>query len=164
MWFFWVIWIAGVLMVLTYGAVLMFGAPYFPTLKQPVEEGLDLLGLKSGQVVYDLGCGDGRLLKAAAKRGLRAVGYELNPFVFLYAWFTTLRYGRQVKVRFGNFWSKDLAKADGVFVFLITHFMDRLDTKLASELRPGTLVVSHAFKLPGRKVVRKKGAMLLYEF
>lgn len=164
MWAFWIVWILGVLLVLSYGAVLLFGAPYFPTLKQPVEDSLDLLDMKPGQVVYDLGCGDGRLLKAAARRGLKAVGYELNPFVFLYAWVTCLRWGTRARVRYGNFWKADLSKADGVFVFLITHYMDRLENKLSKELPAGTKVVSHAFKLPGRKALRKKGAMFLYKY
>ncbi len=160
--FFWIIWLIGVLVILAYGAVLFYGAPYFPTLKKPIEDSLDLLDLKPGQVVYDLGCGDGRFLKAAARRGLKAVGYELNPFVWFYAWLTCLRYGRQVKVRWGDFWKADLKNADGVFVFLITHYMQKLDAKLSKELKPGTKIVSHAFQLPGRKAAKKRGAMFLY--
>ena len=69
----------------------LFGAPYFPSLKKPIQAGLDMLDLKPGQVLYDLGCGDGRILKVAAGRGIKCVGYELNPFMFLYSWATTRR-------------------------------------------------------------------------
>src|SRR3989344_8091828 len=95
-WFFWVVWIIGVLLVLAYAFVLPFGAPFLPTFKKQSSEALDLLDLKPGQVFVDLGCGDGRLLELAAARGLRAVGYELNPFLALYACGRTRRYGRRV--------------------------------------------------------------------
>ncbi|HET7529279.1 MAG TPA: hypothetical protein VFJ84_03590, partial [Candidatus Saccharimonadales bacterium] len=82
---FWIIWGLAILLIAAYSFVLLFGAPYFPSLSPHVKAGLDLLDLKKGQTVYDLGCGDGRFLKAAARRGIKSVGYELNPFMFAYA-------------------------------------------------------------------------------
>lgn len=161
---FWVVWLVGLAMVLVYGAVLLFGAPYFPTLKKDVETALDLLDLKPGQVVIDLGCGDGRFLRSAAKRGLVAIGYELNPFMALISWAGTRRYGRRVKVRMYDFWRADLKAADGVFVFLIGHYMKKLDKKLAADAKRGVKVVSHGFKIPGRKAAKKRGAMFLYKY
>ena len=160
--FFWIVWWIGIALVLTYGAILAFGAPYFPTLKKDLPKALALLELKPGQVVYDLGCGDGRFLKIAAKNGLRAVGYELNPFVAAYAWLTTRRYGNRVKVRWGNFWHADLEPADGVFVFLITHYMQQLDDLIMSQPHRNLRVVSHGFKIPNRTPAAKSGAMFLY--
>ena len=60
--FFWIIWSAAILLIMAYGFVLLFGAPYFPSLKPHMEAAFGLLELKKGQLVYDLGCGDGRFL------------------------------------------------------------------------------------------------------
>lgn len=162
-WVFWVVWGIGVLVFLAYGAVLPFGAPFLPTLDKPSTDALDMLELKPGQTFVDLGCGDGRMLEAAAKRGLSAVGYELNPFLFIYAWLRTRRYGRMVKVKFRNFWYADLSHADGIFVFLLDRFMPKLDKMMLRYSKHREVrLVSHAFKIPGKKPVRKKGAMMLY--
>lgn len=149
-------------LILTSGVVLLFGAPYIPTLKKQQATALDLLALKPGQVVYDLGCGDGRFLAAAARRGLRAVGYELNPFMALIAWISTRRYHRQVKVKWGNFWQADIGEADGIFVFLLDRFMPRLDKKIKAEAKAGIKLVSYAFKIPGKKPAATKSALFLY--
>lgn len=125
---------------------------------------LDMLDLKPGQVVYDLGCGDGRFLVAAAKRGLKGIGYELNPFIALIAWINTRRYGSQVKVKWGNFWNADISRADGIFVFLLDRFMLRLDKKIIAEKKGPLVLVSHAFKIPGKKADQTNGALLLYKY
>ncbi len=161
---FWIIWTLAIALVLTSGAVLLFGAPYMPTLKKQQEIALDLLDLKQGQVVYDLGCGDGRFLTAAARRGLKAVGYELNPFIALIAWTSTRRYRRQVKVKWGNFWKANIGEADGIFVFLLDRFMPQLDKKVKAEAKAGIKLVSHAFKIPGKKANLKKSALFLYKY
>lgn len=160
---FWFVLIFGMLLVLAYAAVLPFGAPFLPTRQKESSEALDLLDLRPGQVFIDLGCGDGRLLKMAAARNLTAIGYELNPFLATYAWLSTRRYHRRVHVKWRSFWSADLSKADGVFVFLIGHFMDRLDKLLISSSKDHQIkLVSHAFEIPGKKPVRRKGVLLLY--
>lgn len=162
-WIFWVVWALGLLLVLAYAFVLPFGAPYLPTLKKQSSDALDLLDLKPGQIFVDLGCGDGRLLTLAASRGLHAVGYELNPFLALYAWARTRRHGRRVKVIWGNFWQADLSNTDGVFVFLIGHFMKRLDNLLSQYSTNRQIkLVSHAFKIPGKRPRAKNGALYLY--
>jgi SAM-dependent methyltransferase len=162
--FFWVIWASAILLIFAYGFVLLFGAPYFPSLKPHLKAAFELLELKEGQVVYDLGCGDGRFLKEAARRGYKAVGYELNPFVFAYAWLTTRRYGRQVKVRWGNFWKADISKADAIFVFLLTKYMPQLDEKLSKEGKKGLKLASHTFKIPGKKIAAKNYGVFLYKY
>ncbi|MGH7157161.1 MAG: class I SAM-dependent methyltransferase [Candidatus Saccharimonadales bacterium] len=162
--FFWIIWGVAILLILAYGAVLLFGAPYFPSLKPHIKAALDLLDLKEGQVVYDLGCGDGRFLRAAAKAGYRAVGYELNPFMFLVSWLSTRKYGRQVKVRWGNFWKADISKADAIFIFLLDKYMPRFDEKLQKEAKPGLKLASHTFKIPGKKPVKQNYGVYLYKY
>jgi SAM-dependent methyltransferase len=161
--FFWIVWSVAIVLILAYGFVLLFGAPYFPSLKPHVKAALDLLDLKEGQVVYDLGCGDGRFLKAAAKSGLKAVGYELNPFMFLYSWVTTRKYGRQVKVRWGNFWKADISAADAVFVFLLDKYMGQLDEKI-KDTGKHIRLASHTFKIPGRQPAAKKYGVFLYKY
>ena len=151
--------------VFLFGFVLLFGAPYLPTLSKQQNDALDLLDLKKGQVFYDLGCGDGRLLKTAARRGLKAVGYELNPLLAAYAWLSTVHYRRQVRVVCGNFWKADLSLADGVFVFLIDHHMKRLDRFIRESSRGKKLkIVSHGFMIPGKKPSAKSGAIYLYKY
>lgn len=148
-----------------FGAVLLFGAPYMPTLKSRCRQALKLLDLKPGQTLVDLGCGDGVMLKIAAQNGLKAVGYEINPILAAIAWLRTRRYGRRVKIVPGNFWKADLSGADGIFVFLITHHMKRFDDFMLSQSKSGELkVVSHAFKIPGRKAAKKSGPFFLYHY
>lgn len=160
---FWSAWAIGILLLLAYAASLLLGAPYLPTMKRQREDALDLLDLKPGQVLVDLGSGDGSLLILAAQRGLKAIGYEINPFLWMVSWLRTRRYGDRVKIRFCSFWGADLATADGLFVFLITHHMKRLDRLLGSRRSKKPLkVVSHAFKIPGKKSLKQRGALFLY--
>lgn len=152
------------LLVALFGFVLAFGAPYLPTRRKEAEIALDLLGLKKGQTLYDLGCGDGRVLKLAAKQGFRGVGYELNPLLVLAAKIHTYKYRRQIKIVWGNFWKADVSEADGVFIFLLERFMRKLDRKLQREIRKPVRVVSFAFKIPDRKIEKTKNGMYLYEY
>lgn len=143
--------------------VIIFGAPYVPTLKSQRQTALDLLDLKKGQTLYELGSGDGSLLIEAAERGLRAIGWELNPFLVLIARWRARRWRSQVKVVWGNFWSADFAKADGVFVFQMDRSMKRLEAKIKNDA-PGKKIkiASHAFQIPGKKPLKKQNAVLLY--
>src|SRR3982751_238116 len=99
--------VATVVIIVCFAGVLLFGAPYLPTLKPQIQTALKLADLKSGQTLLELGCGDGKVLIAAAQRGLHVVGYELNPLLFLVAWLRTRRYRKQVRVVWGNFWSRN---------------------------------------------------------
>ncbi len=164
-WFFWAVWSLGILLILAYGLVIPFGAPFLPTLKTQRKEALDLINLKPGQMLIDLGSGDGSILVLAAQRGLRAVGYEINPFLFIYSWLRTRRYGTRVQIKFRSFWRADLSRADGVFVFLITHHMHHLDKLLNNRKGKKPLkVVSNSFQIPGQKVRKKSGPMFLYQY
>lgn len=156
--------LAAIIVVGLFGFVLLFGAPYLPTKRRQTQAALDLLDLKPGQTLFELGCGDGRVLKQAAERGWLAVGYELNPLLAITARLHTWKYRKQVRVVCGNFWAVNLDQADGVFVFLLDKFMKRLDKKMEKELRPGTKLASFAFKIPGKRTVRSKAGIYLYQY
>jgi SAM-dependent methyltransferase len=150
--------------VLFFGFVVFFGAPYLPTMRTQQETALDLMNLKTGQTFYDLGCGDGRMLRAAAARGLVAIGYELNPVLVVVAWLNTLRYRKHIKIRFGNFWKADIKNADGIFVFLIDNKMSRLDRFLQSHCKKPLKLASYAFQIPGKTEDAKRAGVYLYSY
>lgn len=153
--------------------VLLFGAPYLPTLGKQVAIALELAELRPGQTLLELGCGDGKVLVAAARRGVRAVGYELNPLLVAVAWARTRRYRGLVSVRWGNFWQAKWPETDVIFVFGLQRIMNRLNTKIEQSLTQAVnsatnerrvKLVSFAFKVPGRKAIASKGGVYLYEY
>lgn len=131
---------------------MIAGAPFVPTEMEQVERMLKAANLKPGMKVYDLGSGDGRLVHKAAKQyGAIAVGYEFSPLVWLWAKFLSIFWRSKAKLRFGNFWKKDLSDADVIFCYLLNHSMNRMETYLLPQLKPGALIVSHAFQIKGLK-------------
>lgn len=159
MWLFWLFFIV----VIFFGFVLIYGAPYVPTHTNQAKLALDMLDLKKGQIFYELGCGDGKVLIMASKKGCQVVGYELNPILYLFTKIRTMKY-ESISVKYGNFWVKDLSKADAVFVFLLDRFMTKLDTKLSSELKSGAKLASYTFKIPGKKPALQKEGVFIYYY
>lgn len=135
--------------------------PFVPTLMSDVRTMIDFAGIKKGDKVYDLGCGDGRLLLAAADKGATAIGYELSAPTLLLAKFRT--YGREnIHALYGDFWKKDLGDADVVFSYLLLGAMAEFEKKIWPTLKPGCRVVSHAFSMPTIKPVKREGRVILY--
>jgi SAM-dependent methyltransferase len=143
---------------------IFFGAPYLPILAPERDKLLDLVDLKPGQTILDLGCGDGTLLLAAARRGIRGVGYEISPFWWLVATLRTRRYRKLVTIQLANYWQRDWPKADAIYIFLITRFMTKATTEFARRLDYPVMVASYGFALPEVPVVRLEGAIYLYKY
>ena len=142
-----------------------FGAPFLPTLNKRVEDGLDLLDLKEGQTMLELGCGDGRLLKAAAHRGIKSVGYELNPVLVIYAKIICWRQRDLITIHWGNYWEKEWPPSDGMYVFLLQPFMSRLHTKVVQYANKKPYkVVSFAYTMTEKTPTKELNGMMLYEF
>ena len=136
--------------------VFFHGIPWQPTDMKRVRRMLEMAEVKPDEVVYDLGCGDGRIIICAAREfGARAVGVELNPWLYFLAlvrvWIRGL--SRRVKVIFGNLHQVDLKEADVVTIFLYSHVNDLLQEKFQRELKPGARIVSYVWVLKNWKPV-----------
>lgn len=149
------------LLVLAFGGVLLRGAPYVPTLDAQARAALELLDLKPGQTLLELGSGDGKVLIVAAQAGLNIVGVELNPFLVAVSWLRTRRYRKQVRIIWGDFWRVTWPECDGVFAFLLDRFMPKLDKRMQKVQKP---LVSFAFKIPGRKTDAERSGVYLYKY
>lgn len=152
------------LLAIGFGIAAVTGAPYVPAFTKDVEQLLKNLGKGNGKLLVDLGCGDGKVLIMAANMGYQAIGYEINPILWLIAKWRTRKQRQQISVRFGNFWSKDLSNADVVFVFLIDRYMKKLEVKLKRELKKSAVVVSYVFRLPRKKPYQTTKNAAIYRF
>ncbi len=135
----------------------MYDAPFVPSPEVVVRRMLQLAEVKPGEVVYDLGCGDGRVLIIAAREfGARAVGIEIRKDLYEQCIKKIKELGLEdrVKVIHGNFFEVDISEADVVFLYLLTSVNERLRPKLEKELKPGARVVSHDFEVLGWKPVK----------
>jgi 16S rRNA A1518/A1519 N6-dimethyltransferase RsmA/KsgA/DIM1 with predicted DNA glycosylase/AP lyase activity len=151
--------------ILIFGFVTLFGAPYLPTLRNQTEIALDLLEVKEGMTILELGSGDGSVALAAAKRGAIVTGYELNPILVVVSRLRCVNYRSRVKIIWGNYWAKDWPITDGIFVFLLDRYMKKLDTKIIQQYKGKHVkLVSFAFEIPNKKPVKKKSGMFLYKY
>lgn len=141
--------------------MLQMAPPFVPTAPKVLEAMLRLARIKKGDRVYDLGCGDGRLLIAAAEQGATAIGYELSVPVFLLATFRTWKYP-SITVRYGNFWKKDYRDADVILCYLLPAKMIQFEQEIWPLLKPGCRVVSHAFAMPIVQPDEKDGRAMVY--
>jgi SAM-dependent methyltransferase len=141
------------------------GAPWVPTSRQVICRMLEMAELRPGEVVYDLGCGDGRVLITAARSfGARAIGVEVDLFRYLWSVFAVTLRGlwSRVKVIRGDLFSVDLGEADVIFTFLLQDTNERLKDKLRRELRPGTRIISNIFSFPGLPLIAADEELHLY--
>ena len=152
------------IVLMSFGVVLLFGAPYLPTLTPQVSIALELSHLKAGATLLELGCGDGKVLIAAAQQGISVVGYELNPILVCVAWIRTRKYKSHVRIIWGNFWSKSWPPTDAIFVFLLPKYMPKLDKKCMRYTYRPVKLVSFAFEIPNKKPTREKAGVFLYSY
>jgi SAM-dependent methyltransferase len=124
--------------------------PYVPTPERVVEEMLKMAAVKADDVVYDLGCGDGRIVITAARQfGARGVGVDIDPERIRESNANARTAGVTHRVRFvqQDLFKTNLRQATVVTLYLLPEVNLRLRPKLLRELRPGTRVVSHDFDM-----------------
>jgi SAM-dependent methyltransferase len=133
--------------------------PYVPTPQEIVRSMLKLADVHKGDVVIDLGCGDGRIVVAAASEfGARGIGYDLNPERIREANENAAKAGVQDRVRFveKNLFDADIREATVVTLYLLPNVNLKLKPRLLAELKPGTRIVSHSFDMgdwtPDKKI------------
>jgi len=162
------------LIIQLFFAVLIFfltlafitGAPFVPSSDKTARKMIEFAEIKPGLKIYDLGSGDGKLLMASAQRGAKAVGFEINPMIVLYASLRGFfsRYRPLVRTLWKNFWKADFHDADAVFVYLLPWRMKELEQKLLKELRPNTKIISNSFIFPNIPCIKKDTEAHVYLF
>lgn len=156
------------ILILTAAIAGISAAPWLPTKPSQRKRLLDRLPLRGNETVYDLGCGDGSLLFALAKKypGVRAVGVDISILPLM------IGLGRKacrpypnVRLRFANLFTTDVRDADVVFIFLLSKAYPRLKAKFAAELRDNARVVVEAWPLPDltpAETLRDDGQLPVY--
>ncbi|QDE66906.1 MULTISPECIES: SAM-dependent methyltransferase [Myxococcus] len=149
------------------GAIQAPDVPFVPTPEGAVDGMLALAGVKPGDTVYDLGSGDGRIvISAVQKHGAKhAVGVDINPERIAEANQNASQAGVKNKVEFrqGDLFDADISDASVVTLYLLPSVNERLKSKLLSELKPGTRIVSHSFDMGDwapTKTVQSEGRTL----
>ena len=141
------------------------GAPWLPTPKSKVRKMLEFAQVKEGDVVYDLGSGDGRIIIMAAKEfGATSVGIEADPIRQRYSKLMIRRHKLTDKVRAlrGNFFNFNIGEASVVTLYLGVSSNNKLREKMSQELKSGTRIVSHHFLLKDWDIVERDEEADLY--
>jgi SAM-dependent methyltransferase len=120
---------------------------YVATPHEVVDRMLDLAQVKAGDYMIDFGCGDGRMVVAAAKRGARGYGVDINPARIKEATENASAAGvtNNVEFKVANLFEEDLSRADVMAMYLLTDINLRLRPKILDTMKPGSRIVSHAF-------------------
>lgn len=126
---------------------------FFPTEKIHLEYLKKNFNISDSDVVYDLGCGNGRILKyLMADSKAKGIGIELSPILYLISKLR-LRKFKNIEIRFADFFKVDLGRASMVYCFLNKKVLEKIIPKLKDELRPGAKVVSYITKTEKLKQV-----------
>jgi SAM-dependent methyltransferase len=148
---------------------LKLDVPYVPTPQPIVDKMLDLANVGKTDVLYDLGCGDGRIVITAARdRGAQGVGIDLNPERIAEARANAKKAGVDGKVKFmvGDLFKADFGNASVVTLYLLPDVNRALRPQLWKQLKVGTRVVSHDFDMgpewPPQKVEQVGGKTLYF--
>jgi len=123
--------------------------PFVPTPQEVVDKMIELGGVKKGDTVYDLGSGDGRIVITAAKKGARAVGFEIDGDLVKESRQNIQKAGVEnlAEIRQQDILTVDLSPASVVTMYLLPDVNLKLRPNVLSQMKPGSQVVSHAFDM-----------------
>ncbi|MFZ2126286.1 MAG: hypothetical protein WAV04_02125 [Candidatus Microsaccharimonas sp.] len=156
------------IIVLGFGFVIFFGAPYVPSQRKFVRRAFEnLYKVTAKDVLVDVGSGDGVVLRVAAEMGARAVGYEIHPFFVLLSRFLS-RGNTNVTVKLANFWQVSLPNDTTiVYIFSVNRDGKKIMRKMQQEadrLQKKLSLMCHGNPLPGMKSEKSFEAYHLYTF
>jgi len=146
-WYFWAILIGAPIAILITNVPGISVSPWVPSLVEDVHRIITVASLKKDDVVYDLGCGNGRLLVAAYKHTpCKVVGVDCSPLLVALTKLNFLiKRIKGGKVILQSFFNTSLKDADVVLLFLMPKVMDKLQEKLQKEMKSGARIVSYTF-------------------
>lgn len=137
-------------------------APFLPSTRRTTRRMVAAAGIQPGEIVYDLGSGDGRILFAAAREGAVATGIEIHPMLVWWSRFWAWVLRHKVTVIRDNLWNTDIRSADVIFLFILHTKMPALEQKIRREAKPGARIVSNSFTFPGWQYEKKDGTVYVY--
>ncbi len=149
-----------------YTKVLQPGAIYFPSKPTAVNQMLKLAQVGHKDTLVDLGSGDGRILIAAARRGTKAIGYEISPFL---VWQSRrhihqAKVDKLAKVYWKSFWKADFSQANIITVYLFPHLMKRLQRLLEKKVNHPIRLVANNYPFPQLTPSKRHRQIYLYHF
>ena len=154
-------------LLLLFGVVVFRGAPYVPSKKRDIALAFDeLYKLSEKDMLVDIGSGDGVVLRLAAKKGARAVGYEINPLLVLISRFLS-RHEGNIVIKWADFWLSKLP--DGTTVVYTfgesRHIAKMLDyvQREAIRLNKDLYLISYGFEVPDQKYYRRSSLHFMYK-
>lgn len=127
--------------------------PYVRSENRVIANALEEIRPVKGQVVYDLGSGDGKFLRGLTKKypDIKAVGFEKSLLPFL---ISQMRLNKKYKIKFKNFYKQDFSQPDYIYAYLFPEYMKDLEEKVKKELKPGALFISSTFPFPGWEPIK----------
>lgn len=148
--------VAVAVLAVTFLQHVFLTVPYIPTPKHVVDAMLDAADLKGTETIYDLGAGDARILIEAKRKfsGVTAKGCELIWVVWLLGKLRIWRSGLPVHLTRESVYAIDVSDADVIFLYLFPSMMTALAKRFSGMVKPGTLIVSHAFRFGGREPIK----------
>lgn len=154
------------LIFISFGLVVLIGAPYVPSLHKNLLETLTrLYKIGKKDILLDLGSGSGLVLNQASQLGAKAIGYEINPFLVIWS---KIKYfsNKNIKTYWGNFWVKEIpSDVTVVYAFIVTRDTKKLADKLQKivNLRQQPLhLISFGNAIPGLSLVSENSSHYLY--
>lgn len=138
--------------IILLGASILFAfftqIPFIPTKQIVCREMIRLAKLKNGQTVYDLGCGDFRLLSLAEKStAVKTIGFEVAPIPYILGLLRKKLSKSKGRILCKNFFKQNLSDADIIFIYLIPDILPKLAKKIKTECKKGTIIISNTFQL-----------------
>jgi ribosomal protein L11 methylase PrmA len=141
-------------------------APWWRTSKNIARIMCKMAGVKKNELIIDLGSGDGTALITASKEfGAKGIGFEIDPLRIFISKLLLKIYKQSGRVKFirGNFFEKDLSKADIIFVYLVPKTLEKLVPKFKKELKKGTRIICYRYEMNlNLKEYDKKNGIRLY--
>ena len=162
------VFIASLIVIVWVYLPILWGAPWIPGSIRVIHRMLELAEVKPGQLVIDLGAGDGRIVILAARKfKARAMGVEIDPFRWMIAnvWILISGLRGKAEVRLGDLRRFPVAGADAVSLCLLQGTNQKLKETLAKSLQPGAKVVSHNYSMSGwtPAVIDTRFGIFVYE-
>ena len=153
--------------VLFFAWSIVKGAPWSPTSKEKVQTMLTMADIKEDEIVYDLGCGDGRILIAAVQNyNARAIGIEIDPLRYLWCKIRVRFLGlkNRIQVYRGDLFNFNLSEADVIICYLMQKTNDNLERKLENELKKSARVISNRFIFSKLNLIDKDDELRIYAY